>query len=69
MGKLTRKCCLGCPAFNEYNYSYNCALRREIVGEEGRVSLSIPYSKYPCKRPKSNKEYIQMLNDLRSENA
>lgn len=61
MSKITRKCCIGCPAFNEVTeYNYVCSLGRVIVGEEGKLSLSIPFSKEPCKRPKSYKEYLDI---------
>lgn len=61
MGKITRKCCLGCPAFLETtSFHYVCSLGREIVGERGKISVSIPYSKEPCKRPKTYKEFVNI---------
>ena len=64
MGKVTKKCCIDCPALHEHNFEYHCMLRREIESREGQLALSIPYSKEPCRKPKSNKEYIEMFNEL-----
>lgn len=67
MGKVTKKCCMDCPALIEHNFEYHCMLHRDIEARDGKLALSIPYSKEPCRKPKSNREYIEMLNDIKEK--